>query len=220
MAEYKNLIEEAIRLRESDLRKENDWIGVARTAQRLGLSKNHVRGHVIVIGHGLGFPERLLLGIPESGYTVLRKEVTSLILCDSDSEGKLLKVPNLINNWLELPPVIIPFLDGNYCIKQEPGSYVFVRSDARSFLNCYKELSADTIMFFCAGKELRKDGLGVLLAERLRPGGYIMGSGFFSERTELFLPDLESEKLVELGEPIGVENNSKKNLAFLARKPA
>lgn len=215
--EYRDLVEEARRLRESDLREENDWIGVTKTAKLLGLSKNHVQGNVLAAGIGLAFPERFLVGTLESKYRTLREEIQSLNLCDYNPE--LLNCTYLINHWLDCPPVIIPDLNGNFV--EESVKYKFIRSDIKSFL-ASNQLLFDTIMIFCIfriGKELA-DGLGVLVAEHLRPGGYVMGSGIFAEHTKPFLLDLEIEKLVELERSERIKNDGNMFLAFLAKKPA
>jgi len=137
----------------------------------LGLTPEHIKGRVLVIGQAMAFPERTLLCTPESDFRRLRKGVLNIYCCDPDyfSSPK---------NHLDIPCDNTIFYD--HVPDPQPNTAYFELSSSCNFLLRVAPDFFDTVLMFRAvdtGKQIAEYGLVQQVAPHLKKGGYFICSG-------------------------------------------
>lgn len=160
----------------------------------IGITPEHIKGRVLVMGQAHAFPEKTLICTPQSDFEKLRREIDGIFCIDT-------AYPSSPETHLDIPCVNTVFFDK--IPVPEPNTAYWELKSSYAYLPKVEFDFFDTVLFFRVvdvGQQIQEMGLVNLIAPHLKKGGhFIFSGGRFPENiNENYFEPLNVLNLVKL----------------------
>ena len=208
-------IEKLLEFYEEEFESSGSFTAFVATISPLEFSVTSIKGDVLVGGCGGGFPERILLCSPGSGFSLVEGRVASLTCADPD--------------FFTDPALLLD----NQVTHPYPGDILGFNSDEvyyypnslQTILPSIDESTFNTVLFFRIQRlqEQLVQGLYKQLHRVIKPGGYLLGSGSFKSLQDcqlIFQNEFILEQVKQLPNPDHSGYVYEEHEGFVLRKKA